>query len=63
MRATNASNSLDAQHEAGAAFIKSQASEGWKLVRDRYDDGGISGGTLERPGLDGEIVGGSFLQQ
>ena len=44
-------NSLDAQHEACAAYIKSQTSEGWKLVRDRYDDGGISGGTLERPGL------------
>ena len=44
-------NSLDAQHEACAAYIKSQASEGWKLVRDRYDDGGISGGTLARPGL------------
>jgi len=44
-------NSLDAQHEACAAYIKSQASEGWKLVRDRYDDGGISGGTLVRPGL------------
>lgn len=44
-------NSLDAQHEACAAYVKSQASEGWKLVRTRYDDGGISGGTLERPGL------------
>ena len=44
-------NSLDAQHEACAAYIKSQASEGWTPVRDRYDDGGISGGTLERPGL------------
>lgn len=44
-------NSLDAQFEACAAYIKSQASEGWKPVRDRYDDGGISGGTLERPGL------------
>jgi site-specific DNA recombinase len=44
-------NSLDAQHEACAAYIKSQASEGWKVVRDRYDDGGISGGTLTRPGL------------
>ena len=44
-------NSLDAQHEACAAYVKSQASEGWKLVRERYDDGGISGGTLERPGL------------
>ncbi|HJP69853.1 MAG TPA: recombinase family protein, partial [Sphingomicrobium sp.] len=44
-------NSLDAQHEACAAYIKSQASEGWKLVAKRYDDGGISGGTLERSGL------------
>jgi DNA invertase Pin-like site-specific DNA recombinase len=44
-------NSLDAQHEACAAYIKSQASEGWKLVGERYDDGGISGGTLDRPGL------------
>jgi DNA invertase Pin-like site-specific DNA recombinase len=44
-------NSLDAQQEACAAYIKSQASEGWKLVRERYDDGGISGGTLDRPAL------------
>ena len=44
-------NSLDAQHEACAAYIASQKGEGWKLVPDRYDDGGISGGTLERPGL------------
>ena len=44
-------NSLDAQFEACVAYVKSQASEGWKPVRDRYDDGGISGGTLERPGL------------
>src|SRR3954469_14256163 len=44
-------NSLDAQREACAAYIMSQASEGWKLVRERYDDGGISGGTLARPGL------------
>ena len=44
-------NSLHAQHEACAAYIKSQASEGWKLVSGRYDDGGISGGTLARPGL------------
>jgi site-specific DNA recombinase len=44
-------NSLDAQNEACAAYIKSQASEGWKLIRDRYDDGGISGGTLARPAL------------
>ncbi|WP_217520150.1 recombinase family protein [Roseicyclus elongatus] len=44
-------NSLDAQHEACAAYIASQRHEGWKLLPDRYDDGGISGGTLERPGL------------
>ena len=44
-------NSLDAQYEACAAYIRSQASEGWKLIARRYDDGGISGGTLERPAL------------
>jgi DNA invertase Pin-like site-specific DNA recombinase len=44
-------NSLDAQHEACAAFIFSQTGLGWKLVSDRYDDGGISGGTMERPAL------------
>ena len=44
-------NSLDAQREACTAYIASQKGEGWKLVPDRYDDGGISGGTLERPAL------------
>ena len=44
-------NSLDAQHEACAAYIVSQRHEGWKLVPDRFDDGGLSGGTLERPAL------------
>jgi site-specific DNA recombinase len=44
-------NSLDAQREAGEAFIKSQAHEGWKLIKTHYDDGGLSGGTLERPAL------------
>lgn len=44
-------NSLDAQREACEAYIASQKSEGWALVRDQYDDGGISGGTLDRPGL------------
>ena len=44
-------NSLDAQREACEAYIKSQAGEGWRLVKTRYDDGGISGGTMERPAL------------
>ena len=44
-------NSLDAQREACEAYIASQKAEGWVAVRDRYDDGGFSGGTLERPGL------------
>ena len=44
-------NSLDAQREAAEAYIKSQAHEGWRPVKSRYDDGGISGGTLERPAL------------
>lgn len=44
-------NSLDAQRAAGEAYITSQASEGWTLVPTHYDDGGYSGGTMERPGL------------
>ena len=44
-------NSLDAQREAAEAYIKSQAHEGWRLVKTHYDDGGLSGGTLERPAL------------
>ncbi len=44
-------NSLDAQREACAAYIASQKHEGWVLVPEHYDDGGISGGTLERQGL------------
>jgi DNA invertase Pin-like site-specific DNA recombinase len=44
-------NSLDAQYEACAAYIASQKAEGWVLLPERYDDGGISGGTLERPDL------------
>ncbi|MGO4441283.1 recombinase family protein [Rhizobium sp. RAF56] len=44
-------NSLDAQREACVAFIRSQASLGWRIVADPYDDGGISGGTMERPAL------------
>ncbi len=45
-------NSLDAQREACAAYVASQKGEGWTLVKGRYDDGGISGGTLARPGLE-----------
>jgi len=44
-------NSLDAQREACEAYVASQRAEGWLLVADRYDDGGFSGGTLERPAL------------
>ena len=44
-------NSLDAQREACAAFIKSQKHEGWTLIPASYDDGGVSGATLERPAL------------
>ena len=44
-------NSLQAQREACEAYVASQRSEGWALIRDAYDDGGFSGGTLERPGL------------
>ena len=44
-------NSLDAQREACEAYIKSQVGEGWRLVKTRYDDGGVSGGTMDRPAL------------
>ncbi len=44
-------NSLDAQREACQAYIASQRSEGWVELPDRYDDGGFSGATLERPAL------------
>lgn len=44
-------NSLHAQREACAAYVLSQASEGWTLLPDEYDDGGLSGGTLQRPAL------------
>jgi site-specific DNA recombinase len=44
-------NSLDAQREACEAYIASQRGEGWVQVADRYDDGGVSGGTLDRPAL------------
>lgn len=44
-------NSLDAQREACAAYVLSQKAEGWVLLEDHYDDGGLSGGTLNRPAL------------
>jgi DNA invertase Pin-like site-specific DNA recombinase len=44
-------NSLDAQREACAAYVLSHASEGWSALPTEYDDGGLSGGTLERPAL------------
>jgi len=44
-------NSLDAQREACEAYVKSQAQEGWRLNPDRYDDGGLSGASLDRPAL------------
>ncbi len=44
-------NSLDAQYEAASAYIRSQAHAGWTLIRSRYDDGGYSGGSTDRPDL------------
>ena len=44
-------NSLDAQREAGELYVKSQTSEGWTFLPDRYDDGGYTGGNMERPAL------------
>ena len=44
-------NSLDAQREAGEAYVESQRLQGWTLLPDRFDDGGFSGGNMERPAL------------
>jgi site-specific DNA recombinase len=49
-------NSLDAQREASEAYIKSQAHEGWRLIRDHYDDDGFSGGSMDRPALQKLLV-------
>src|ERR1700687_182708 len=50
-------NSLHAQREACEAFIKSQAGEGWRLIKTQYDDGGLSGATMERPALQRLMAG------
>src|SRR5258706_8898309 len=50
-RSTKEFNSLDAQYDAASAYIKSQANAGWTLIRSRYDDGGYSGGSTDRPDL------------
>ena len=49
-------NSLAAQCEACEAFIRSQRNEGWVLAKNRYDDGGLSGGNMERPALQGLLA-------
>src|ERR1700740_1104507 len=49
-------NSLAAQREACEAYIRSQQHEGWLLARNRYDDGGFSGGNMERPALQGLLA-------
>ena len=47
----SAFNSLDAQYDACSAYVKSQVGMGWRLVDKKYDDGGYSGGTMNRPAL------------
>ena len=49
-------NTLDAQRESAEAYIKSMASEGWVCLPDRYDDGGFTGGNMERPALKGLLI-------
>src|SRR2546421_12004649 len=50
-------NSLHAQHDAAQAYIRSQAHDGWTLARTRYDDGGFSGGSTDRPVLQQLLAG------
>ena len=50
-------NSLDAQYEAASAYIRSQTHAGWTLIRSRYDDGGYSGGSTDRPDLQKLLLG------
>src|SRR5437660_10650957 len=44
-------NTLDAQRESAEAFVRSQAAEGWNCLPQRYDDGGFTGGNMDRPAL------------
>ena len=44
-------NSLDAQRDAGENYIRSQEGEGWQIIPDQYDDGGFTGGNMDRPAL------------
>ena len=44
-------NTLDAQRDAGENYIKSQQHEGWEILPERYDDGGFTGGNMDRPAL------------
>ena len=56
-------NSLDAQRQAGVDYVKSQKHEGWTVEPARYDDGGYSGGTMQRPALKRlleDILGGAI---
>src|SRR5262249_2071147 len=55
-------NSLDAQYDAAQAYIRSQAHAGWTLIRTRYDDGGYSGGSTERPALQRLLADGKARQ-